>query len=112
MFPKVVFSVEMYMKYAYIYILTSRQVKNLSPGVRCWWLMPVILAIEEAEIRFVVQGQPRKRGGKTRSQQTHHLSHSTKCKIERSWSRPAGAKKPDPISKITRAKKTGDMLKQ
>jgi hypothetical protein len=35
-----------------------KEIKISMPG--CWWLMPIILAAQEAEIRrFTVQGQPR-----------------------------------------------------
>jgi hypothetical protein len=39
-------------------------------GARCWWLMPVILATQEAEIRrMVVPGQPQ---FEALSQKHHH----------------------------------------
>jgi hypothetical protein len=42
---------------------------------RCWWLIPVILATREAEIRrMAVQSQPRQIVHKTLSQKTLHKS--------------------------------------
>jgi hypothetical protein len=38
---------------------------------RCWWLTIVILATQEAEIRQIVQSQPRKIVLKTLSKKTH-----------------------------------------
>jgi hypothetical protein len=56
---------------------SSRYINNLNIKLtiyrsyiqaRCWWLTPIILAIQEAEIRrIVVQSQPRQIVGETLS---------------------------------------------
>jgi hypothetical protein len=44
---------------------------------RCWWLTPVILAAQEAEIRRItVQSQPRQIVYKTLSQKTLHKNRA------------------------------------
>jgi hypothetical protein len=50
---------------------------------RCWWLMPVILATQEAEIRKIVVGsQPRQIVCETLSQNNNNNKKSTERVVE------------------------------
>jgi hypothetical protein len=55
-------------------------------NTRCWWLMPIIVAIRDPDIRKIaVQGQPRQKVLQTLSQQKKlgmvaHTCHSSYCR--------------------------------
>jgi hypothetical protein len=57
--------------------ITSQLISSLNKKkyrtVRCWWLTPVILATQEAEIkRIKIQSQPQQIVLKTVSKKNHH----------------------------------------
>jgi hypothetical protein len=73
------------------------------------WHAPVIPAVWEAELRRItIPGQPRQKSLQdlTSTEKSCHTSDGGKLKIG-SWCRPAWQKAP--ISKMTKAKRAGDM---
>jgi hypothetical protein len=73
-FPNIYYNVFHSVSYYYLWAeMLYRYPQFRNKGAGCWWLTPVILATQEAEIRGItVWSQPGQIVHETQSQKTHH----------------------------------------